>query len=325
MNFICETCNFKSETKQNYTRHCQTKKHLTLCGECVESVVVTENITLEKMNYELRIRELEISLKYEKEKNELLLSLLNKQPTVVIEQPKPVEQPTPIVIEQPKPVEQPIEQPKPFVEEMKEIKIVKKEKKIEEQIEEVKPKKRVLMKDFLKDKCEDAWCFEELMCNANESITLDFLKSVYNNGKHEDPYFKPSNYFEFLSYVMSSWNLDKYTRPFHVSDINRQVLFVNNHGKWDDIGEKQLAFFTEKMIPRQLNKMFIEKIEELEENMTKEEYNYVKRYFVMFNPLNRFNKESYTLDNCPIHENFTLENCYMPFFEKFYLPESDRY
>lgn len=314
MNFICETCDFKTDLKTNLTRHFQTKKHLKLCGECVEPVV-TENITLEKMNYELRIRELEISLKYEREKNELLLSLLNKQPTITLEQPKPV------VIEQPKPVE--VKQPEPIVEEVKEIKIVKKEKKIEE-VEQPKPKKKVVMKDFLKEKCEDAMCFEELMFSAEEAITLDFLKMVYQNGKKDDPCFMPSNYYDFISYVMAEWNVNKYTRPFHVSDINRQILYVNHQGKWDDLGEKQIGCFVEKNIPRQLNKMFVQKIEELEENLSKEEYNFVKRYFTMFNPTNRFNTEGYTFDNCPIHELFEVEGSYMAFFEKFYLPESDR-
>lgn len=329
MNFICETCNFKSDNKQNYTRHCQSKKHLTLCGDCDKQVT---NVSFElqevKHQYELRIRELETSVKYLeislkekdtiiKEKNEMLMSLLSKQPTITLEQSKQVEQP--------KPVE--VKQPEPFVEEMKEIKVVKKEKKIEkvEEVEQPKPKKKIVMKDFLKEKCEDAWCFEELMCNANETITLDFLKNTYEQLKNEEAYFKPSNYFKFLSYVMKEWNLNKYTRPFHISDINRQILYVNNKGKWDDLGEKNIGLFVENNIPRQLNQMFVEKIEELQENLSQEEYQFVKKYFIMFNPYNKFNKEGHTFDNCPIHEHFSLENCFMNFFEMYHLPENDRY
>jgi hypothetical protein len=85
MEYFCETCNYKTHIKTNFNRHNNSRNHQTLCGISTEKL---DYITLEKMNYEIRIKELEISLKYEKEKNELLLYILNRQ-SINVQAPVP--------------------------------------------------------------------------------------------------------------------------------------------------------------------------------------------------------------------------------------------
>ena len=312
--FTCLPCNYTAKTKTNLNIHMKTLKHEKNCLTC--KPLETNTHLLEETNsLKQKIKELEVKLECKIEENTYLKSLISTLMNKPMEQPKMIEVQK---VEEPKIIEKVVEVPKVVEESVP----LKQPMEVEKVVLEPKKKKKVLMKDFLKEKCEDSWTLCDLIYNAGEAITVDFLKEQYKNRTDDYPWFVARTYFEFLNYVMDEWNLSKYKRPFHISDINRQILFVNTNGTWDDCGEKQIAEFLNRHLIRDLNKLFVEKIEEYEEYLSREEYRYCKRFLIMFDPSK--SKDSETLENCALNESFTMENCYMNFFEKFYLPEEER-
>lgn len=263
MNFVCETCDFKSDNKQNYTRHCQTKKHLKLCGECVEPVV-TESITLEKMNYELRIRELEISLKYEKERNEslekkndLLLSLLSKQPVVVVEQQKQIEKEIPVeIVAKAETISEPMPKTKTKFELLPAI--VNTETTIESTPKmEIKPKtdrKPKNLKDFVENKCViENNKFQNFISKINEKITNHDINLLLGKRMGKMEYA-----FKLIQEVYNLY--DKYNKPYYNDDkYHKKCYCISKHGNWvkEDISDN-IFFLIEK-----INNIILAKAEEM--------------------------------------------------------------
>lgn len=273
MNFICETCNFKTDVKQNYSRHCQTKKHLKLCEPCVETVT-NDVITLERMNYELRIRELEISLKYEREKNELLLSLINKQQTVIVEQPKPVEKPILEIPAEPV-VEIPAEpEVKPAQKSKSKFQLLNTEpdtKPKEEIIPEVKAKP-MSPRNNSKVKCIKQ--FLEKKCIINDNTTNDLLEKIKTKITENDVRLlagKRKNKMDFawglIREVYASY--DKYNKPFYSDDKYHKHCYLVDGKEWikeSVCGEKDNDVVSGGIIYNLLadiNGLLLEKAEEM--------------------------------------------------------------
>ena len=292
MVFKCDLCKYENCLKTNFERHLQSKKHKI-------------NSVGEKMAGNLNE-----PLNGEVSKNDLLKSIVMK-----------------------------------LLDNADEKAETKAEAKVETNVpqppmEEVR-KKKVTMKQFLDSKCEDAWTIEALLYNAKDCITLDFLRYTYNSrDKDDDKYnqFSVYTYFNFLHYVMSEWKINKYNRPFHISDLSRQILHVHSRGIWYDLGEKQIYHFLNNTnnlfdttwgIPRELNEMFFEKIEEFKDDLDYDEYRFLRRHFIMYNPYCKYKFEGcddrYDFEDCPLKESFAHEGCYMTFFNHFYLPEIERY
>lgn len=335
--FTCLPCNYTAKTKTNLNIHMKSLKHEKNCLTCkpLETntpILETNTLPLETNTHLLetnthlleeinslkqKVKELEVKLECKKEENEYLKSLIDKLMNKPMEQPKIIEK----VVEQPKIIEiQNVEVPKIIEESVP----LKQPMEVEKVVLEPKKKKKVLMKDFLKEHCEEAMTINELVYSAEDSFTIDFLKEQYKNRDEDYPWFVARTYFQYLDYVMDRWNINKYKRPFHLSDINRQILFVNTNKGWNDLGEKEIGNFLNSSdgFVRDLNRMFLEKLEEYEEHLTKEEYRYNKRLFVMFDPSKASTGENF--ENCPLAEGFSVEGCYMSFFNQFHLPEEER-
>jgi hypothetical protein len=272
MSFICETCNFKTNVKQNYSRHCQTKKHLKLCESCVEvcdEPVTNDVITLEKMNYELRIRELEISLKCEKEKNELLLSLLNKQVTImqpILETPtEPVIEIIPEVV------------PEPIVDEPKSKTKFQLLNLVPETKPEVKPTPEPTPnvsspRNNAKVKCIKQ--FLEKKCIVGDNRMDDFLEKIKEKinetnillvaAKRKD---KMEYAWGLIQEVFASYS--KHNKPFYSDDKYHKYCYFVNGKEWvkkSVCGEKDNDVVSGGMIYNLLadiNGLLLEKAEEM--------------------------------------------------------------
>lgn len=274
MEFICETCDFKTNVKTNYARHLLTKKHLKLCEPCeeipkesspLESIQLKHEMEMQKMKYEYELKIKDIMLQCEKEKNELLMMWMAKVPQEV-----PSKVALPVVEMIPDPV---VETIMPIIVEpvVETIPEVKKKSKFElltpvaseptpEPIMEVKNEKPKsdckvrTIKEFVEKKCKvNNNHFSSFVEKINEKITTMDINKLASKRINKTEYA-----FGLIKEVYDSY--DKYNKPYYNDDkYHKKCYCVNKTNEWvkEEISDNVFAILAK------INGHIMEKAEDM--------------------------------------------------------------
>ena len=250
MEFICLTCDYKTNNKSNYTRHIKSKNHLESCNKCEEinknqietnydlEIIELKNEIIALKN-ELKIKDVIISC--EKEKNELMFKLLSQPIQKVYEPIQPIQK----VYEPIQPIEEPKNKCKfelltsqdPKQESKEEP---KQEPKQEKEPDSPKGKKFKCLKDFIEKKCkitDNTW--KGFMTKIKEKISTNDINLLCSGRVNKIDYM-----FKTITEVFESY--DKYEKPFYNNDKYHKNMYCEKDGKFnkEDIGETVGAIYT---------------------------------------------------------------------------------
>ena len=239
MEFICLTCDYKTNNKSNYTRHIKSKNHLESCNKCEEinknqietnydlEIIELKNEIIALKN-ELKIKDVIISC--EKEKNELILKLLSQPIQKVYEPIQPIEEPKNKckfeLLTSQDPKQEPKEEPK-------------QEPKQEKEPDSPKGKKFKCLKDFIEKKCkitDNTW--KGFMTKIKEKISPNDINLLCSGRVKKIDYM-----FKTITEVFDSY--DKYEKPFYNDDKYHKNMYCEKDGKFnkEDISETVGAIY----------------------------------------------------------------------------------
>jgi hypothetical protein len=238
MEFICLTCDYKTNNKSNYTRHIKSKNHLESCNKCEEinknqietnydlEIIELKNEIIALKN-ELKIKDVIISC--EKEKNELMFKLLSQPIQKVYEPIQPIEEPKnkcKFELLTQEPTQETKEEPK-------------EEPKQEKEPNSPKGKKIKCLKDFIEKKCkitDNTW--KGFMTKIKEKISTDDINLLCSGRVNKIDYM-----FKTITEVFESY--DKYEKPFYNNDKYHKNMYCEKDGKFnkEDISDTVGAFY----------------------------------------------------------------------------------
>lgn len=299
MEYICETCDFKTSLKTNLARHNQTKKHLKLCGECVMEVPVIPAVSelelikarheLEmaqmKFNYELKLKDMELRMKdiiiqCEKEKNEYFTNKTNiRQPSdehraklqEVNKEYTKQAAPAVAFYETMEALRSRSPSPEPVAEAPRKIKFELLQPEVKPAPEtKTEPSSPKSPKNNKKVKCIKGFLGQK--CAIGGNTTDDFLEKIKNKITNMDVSLVIAKRKDKNEYV---WNLirevydsfDKYNKPFYSDDKYHKQCYLVDGKEWAKesiCGEKDRDVVSGGMIYNlltEINSLLLEKAE----------------------------------------------------------------
>ena len=193
--FICEKCNYHTNYKSNYAKHCKTIKHLEkgenkhknhfFCEKCKKTYKFKRNLIRHQKNCN--------SIKTENQIEPMDTNELKNMFLTIMEENKELQN--------------------KLIEIAKEPKIVN---------NNVMHNKQFNIITFLNDDCKDAFNLTEFIDNLK--ITFDDLQYIEKHG-----------YIQGIkdSLVRSLAQMEQTKRPIHCTDTKRRQFYVKDNDEWD--------------------------------------------------------------------------------------------
>ena len=221
----CEVCDFHTSDKQNYTRHCSTRKHLELTNQSIQLTIKTDNKNIYHIcshcdkKYSSRVglwKHYKICKPPEKENISMVMLDDTAQPplhNIIME-----------LLEQNKEFKQTImeQSNKMMVQSDKMLELAQNQNNTTINNNKNITNNQFNLNVFLQQTCKDALNMSDFI----DSLEID-TKSLERTGTH--------GYVHGISKIFTDGlrKLKLHERPIHCSDLKREVLYIKDNNKWE--------------------------------------------------------------------------------------------
>ena len=221
----CEVCDFHTSDKQNYTRHCSTRKHLELTNQSIQLTIKTDNKNIYHIcshcdkKYSSRVglwKHYKICKPPEKENISMVMLDDTAQPplhNIIME-----------LLEQNKEFKQTImeQSNKMMVQSDKMLELAQNQNNTTINNNKNITNNQFNLNVFLQQTCKDALNMSDFI----DSLEIN-TKSLERTGTH--------GYVHGISKIFTDGlrKLKLHERPIHCSDLKREVLYIKDNNKWE--------------------------------------------------------------------------------------------